>query len=54
MIGIIWISLFEASNSVMAKGLVQVDKKMIEVIDDNSCLDMYVGRKWHICTLTRN
>ena len=43
-IGIIWVSLFEAYDSVVARGLCQADGKMNEEVGIKNCLIMS-GRK---------
>ena len=41
---IIWVSLFEASDSVLVRGLVQAYKKMNPAVGDNNSLDISRGK----------
>ena len=44
--GVIRVSLFEASNSVVSRGLSQSDGKMNQAVGEKNCLNNYGGKKW--------
>ena len=53
MIGIIWVSLFEASNLVVDRSLNQADGKINLVVNENSRPDHSGGKKRLVGTFRR-